>query len=707
MISRYGFWLLLIALTAGLQASPVGAQVTSVASGDWHDGATWSTGEVPTADDDVLIADGHIVAVSAAAACRSLTFAATAAKLDLAAAAAVLDVHGDFTFAAPNHLAFENWTEGARVRFTGDAPVQKLVNLSTSASTGTTRFNELVIDKSAGKVTTGDDLGVGDDRRLRIGRYLDIVSGTFELARTDDLEGRDNDGTATAPNILVRAGATFDMAGGTSHIRRGTFTGEETGKIGTLQVWGAARLSSGSTLRTNFTGIVIESGGVVEYPTGRNTVSSSFNPGTVTVNDGGVFENSLTTAYWYVNATTPTTVVVREGGEFRTSSSTTALPQALTVDGSLRFWGNREQTIPGGLPAIAGTLTLSGTGVKTLGGDVTVNGQLQVFGQATLALGGFALTYGPAAVLLYGGAGQISAQVTTDAELPAAGGPLDVVVHNEAGVTLHAGRTIAGTLAIEAGHLLTGSHEIVLAPGAALAEAESSSVLGLVRAVRTVGAGATESFGGVGLTVTAGAVAPGQTTVLRLTGAGLADFGVARHYDLTADQATGLDATLTVGYGAWELGTIPEAKLALFRSQDGGMNWAQQGGTVDTVAKTVTLAGVPAFSRWALGERTSTAVGNDGLPVQLALDRSYPNPFNPLTTIEFALPAPTAATVAVHDLRGRLVRTLFAGALPAGRHEVRWDGRDERGGWAASGVYLVRLATADGGRQTLKVTLSK
>ncbi|MFO7610551.1 MAG: hypothetical protein R6X35_15415, partial [Candidatus Krumholzibacteriia bacterium] len=188
MISRQTSLLLLLALAAGLQAAPVEAQTTSVASGDWNEGTTWSTGLVPTAADDVVLADGHIIAVSAAAACRNLTFAATGAKLDLAAAAALLDVHGDFTFAAPNHLAFAGWTEGARVRFTGTAPVQKLVNLSTSASTGTTRFDELVIDKAEGKVTTGDDLGVGDDRRLRIGRYLDITSGTFELARTDDLE---------------------------------------------------------------------------------------------------------------------------------------------------------------------------------------------------------------------------------------------------------------------------------------------------------------------------------------------------------------------------------------------------------------------------------------------------------------------------------------------------------------------------------------
>jgi len=64
-------------------------------------------------------------------------------------------------------------------------------------------------------------------------------------------------------------------------------------------------------------------------------------------------------------------------------------------------------------------------------------------------------------------------------------------------------------------------------------------------------------------------------------------------------------------------------------------------------------------------------------------------------------------TLAVHDLGGRLVRTLWDGALAAGRHSLVWDGVDARGAAAASGVYLVRLSTADGVQQTVKITLSK
>lgn len=75
--------------------------------------------------------------------------------------------------------------------------------------------------------------------------------------------------------------------------------------------------------------------------------------------------------------------------------------------------------------------------------------------------------------------------------------------------------------------------------------------------------------------------------------------------------------------------------------------------------------------------------------------------------VRFELPRAGDVTIAVHDLRGRLVRTLHQGGAEAGRHEVTWDGRDGGGGAVASGVYLVRLVTADGEAQAVKVTLAK
>jgi hypothetical protein len=91
----------------------------------------------------------------------------------------------------------------------------------------------------------------------------------------------------------------------------------------------------------------------------------------------------------------------------------------------------------------------------------------------------------------------------------------------------------------------------------------------------------------------------------------------------------------------------------------------------------------------------STGVG-DGVPHNLGLDlRVYPNPFNPRTTVAFDMPRDAHASVTVHDLQGRLVRTLHGGVLAAGSHTIAWDGTDDAHRSLASGVYLVRAVGAE------------
>ena len=104
---------------------------------------------------------------------------------------------------------------------------------------------------------------------------------------------------------------------------------------------------------------------------------------------------------------------------------------------------------------------------------------------------------------------------------------------------------------------------------------------------------------------------------------------------------------------------------------------------------------------------STTAVDEPaGVPAALALDRAFPNPFNPATKISFAVPRTGEVELAVYDIGGRRVATLVRGSLPAGRHEVTWQGRNDQGGVVASGVYFARLVY-DGEVQTTKMTLAK
>jgi len=92
-----------------------------------------------------------------------------------------------------------------------------------------------------------------------------------------------------------------------------------------------------------------------------------------------------------------------------------------------------------------------------------------------------------------------------------------------------------------------------------------------------------------------------------------------------------------------------------------------------------------------------TAVAAAAAPIAAAPRplTAYPNPFNPQTSIAFELAAGGQVRLTIHDLGGRLVRTLAAGDFPAGRHESTWDGRDDAGRGLASGSYLARLVAGD------------
>lgn len=70
---------------------------------------------------------------------------------------------------------------------------------------------------------------------------------------------------------------------------------------------------------------------------------------------------------------------------------------------------------------------------------------------------------------------------------------------------------------------------------------------------------------------------------------------------------------------------------------------------------------------------------------------AYPNPFNPTVTIPFVLVRDGRVRLSVHDVSGRRVSVLVDEALPAGRHEARWNGVDAYGRHLPSGVYFTRL----------------
>lgn len=84
---------------------------------------------------------------------------------------------------------------------------------------------------------------------------------------------------------------------------------------------------------------------------------------------------------------------------------------------------------------------------------------------------------------------------------------------------------------------------------------------------------------------------------------------------------------------------------------------------------------------------------NPGLVTRL--NRNFPNPFNPTTTISFDIAKAGSVKLNVYNVKGQLVRRLHNGDLASGNHRVVWNGRDESNRPVASGVYYYRLETRD------------
>jgi glucose/arabinose dehydrogenase len=95
----------------------------------------------------------------------------------------------------------------------------------------------------------------------------------------------------------------------------------------------------------------------------------------------------------------------------------------------------------------------------------------------------------------------------------------------------------------------------------------------------------------------------------------------------------------------------------------------------------------------------------DDVPARAHLDQNFPNPFNPITSIPFVLPAGGGrTTLRLYDLAGRLVRTLVDEVLAEGEHETTWSGTDDGGRVVPAGSYLYRLE-CNGLATTRKLTL--
>ena len=149
---------------------------------------------------------------------------------------------------------------------------------------------------------------------------------------------------------------------------------------------------------------------------------------------------------------------------------------------------------------------------------------------------------------------------------------------------------------------------------------------------------------------------------------------------------------------SWSAAASNGSAIQRYEYQHSGNSWATVSGGSGARSQTVTgLTGGISYTfyvRAVNGVGAGTAASKSAVPIDdFALGANQPNPFNPETTLRYALPEAQPVRLTVYDMLGQQVRVLVEGEQPPGWHQVVWNGRDQVGRPVASGIYLYRLET--------------
>jgi hypothetical protein len=140
----------------------------------------------------------------------------------------------------------------------------------------------------------------------------------------------------------------------------------------------------------------------------------------------------------------------------------------------------------------------------------------------------------------------------------------------------------------------------------------------------------------------------------------------------------------------------------IYQSEDWGDHWKIEASALnDLTHLSLTIQSAGAFG-WAVGRQGTILHAmprsmnielppDNAEPHGFVLLQNYPNPFNPATTIAFRLSKSEKTNIQIFDINGHLIRRINRGFLQPGSYEVVWDGKDENGDRASSGIYTCEL----------------
>lgn len=590
-------------------------------------------------------------------------------------------------------------------------------------------------------------------------------------------------------NINVAAGATLNIPNGNISIDgpTGTGTGETFGTYtisGTLNVGNTLYLTTNNA--TNACTFAVASTGVVNTYTVK-APASGLATHVTQLSSGALF--NITNGY------------------FEGTGTATNNTYNFNANSVVQYSKAGDQTINFPALIVPNRLKITGSGLKTLSSNITVDGIFELDGSSTFTLGsGITLGYGAAGTLEYTG---MAAQ-NTGYEWSSLNPPYNVKIDNPNGVTLTEAKSIAGTLTFTRGKLNGSAFTLTLgSAGTISGERSGNYFVGKLKTTRTVGTGSS-TFGGLGITLAAGSGENlGDVTVTRTSGSAAivtmtnGSTSIARKWEFTnTGSATFASREIQC---SWPIDDDNNKQLNQMRlySYDSGLLWTDLSGAPTVVSGSdprVITANLTSFNNKVLTvsddlnplpvELASFTAANDNNTVKLnwltkteknnygfeieravvdatgktseftkigfvngngnsnspkqyqftdnktvtgkyayrlrqidndgqfnyssvievaaeksvnnySLESNYPNPFNPSTTIRFAVPNTSHVILKVYNSIGEEVVSLVNEVLEKGIYERTFNASS-----LSSGNYFYSLE-ADGVKLTKKMLLVK
>ena len=90
------------------------------------------------------------------------------------------------------------------------------------------------------------------------------------------------------------------------------------------------------------------------------------------------------------------------------------------------------------------------------------------------------------------------------------------------------------------------------------------------------------------------------------------------------------------------------------------------------------------------GLNTFSLIREIAIPAEFILSAAYPNPFNPVTTLRFALPEDIKVILEIYDINGRTISKLIDNNMEAGYHSIIWNAENH-----SSGVYFIKMVAGE------------